>query len=59
MKGLLIDKIFILQGFGRVSDDGKKSWLRKQLKPLKILGWFIIFVLSIMFWIMVKKVLAL
>ena len=42
-----------------MSDDGKKSWLRKQLKPLKILGWFIIFVLSIMFWIMVKKVLTL
>ena len=42
-----------------MGNDDKKSWLTRQWKPLKILGWIVIFVLSIMFWVMVKKVLSL
>ena len=42
-----------------MDDDNKKSRLTRPWKPRKVLGWIIIFVLSIVFWTVVKKVLSL
>jgi hypothetical protein len=42
-----------------MDDDNKKSWLTRPWKPVKLIGWIIIFILSIIFWVMVKKVLSL
>ena len=42
-----------------MNNNNKKSQLIRQWKPRKVLGWIIIFVLSIIFWTVVKKVLSL
>lgn len=42
-----------------MNNDNKKIQLIRQWKPRKVISWIIIFVLSIIFWTVVKKVLSL